>query len=255
MRWALSVAFVLSLAGCGPTPSPVADYLDEVEVQLFSDGKEAFVYLWPSAKTMPPGGCAVFGAPATVDGREMEAFQFGGEAKRWLDPEHSRYCEAGAYRVPFARGSESRTAKVRIADDTGEIAFTAVDTLTEPVLVWESASDLPPSGLAELRVEPSSLTFEKIRYADIVGLDPSSGRELRALVSTSRKQLRFNVPADAPPGTGQIRLQYEWEPQLSAPVLECKGATRCSARMRFSETARTPITVLPPITALPMPAR
>ena len=243
MRRTTVVAIALCLSGCGHSPSPVADYLGTVGVELFTDGKAAFVYLFPPTE-IPPKGCPYFGALATIDGREMEVVQLGGETWGHVDSD-ARFCGPGSYRVPFARGAESRYSTVRIADPTGEITFSALDTLTDPALVWESASELPPSGLAELRVEPGSLSFAKVLYADIVGLEATSGRKLSASVSKRGTHLWFQVPADAPAGSGQIRLQYEWEPQLSAPVLECKGATKCSAGLRFAETAGTPITVIP----------
>lgn len=243
MRHVFALTLALTLTGCGEAPSPVAEYLDAVDVDLRSDGKEAFVYLAP--KATPSTGCPRFGAPATVDGAEMVPFQFGGEFKSWLDSSQPPRCDFGAYRVPFTRSAESKISSLRIRDSSGEITLSAADALTEPVLVWEGASELPPAGLAELRVVPDSLSFEDGQSIAISGLDASSGRELRASAGEHGSRLWFNVPADAPPGTGQIRVQYDWKPQLSATVTECKGATKCTAGSRFAETARTSITVLP----------
>jgi hypothetical protein len=244
MRPVLLLTLALASIGCGESPSPVIDYLDAVEVELGSDGREAFVYLRP--KATPATGCPRFGAPATVDGAEMVAFQFGGETRGWFVASESPRCDSGAYRVPFMRSAESKVSKVRIADSSGEITFSAVDALTEPVLVWEGASELPARGFAELRVMPESLSFKNNQSLSISVFEGGSDRQFRASASGHGSRLTFVVPLEAPPGPGQIRVDYNWTAQLSAVVLDCKGATSCTAGSRFAESARTPITVLPP---------
>ena len=245
MRCPLVLVPTLLLAGCGMPASPVADYVDAVEVELYSDGTDAFLRVRLTFAKAP--GCPDFGAPATIDGREMEPFEFGGH--NWgvaLDAPNDPPCSAGAYRLPVARSAEPKTSKVRIADKTGEITFTIVDVLTEPALQWISASELPPGGYAQLRVTPDSLSFMDNQSILISGLDPSSGRDFSARAFAHGTHLSFSVPDDAPPGTGQLHLQDPGRRQLSAPVLECSGATRCTGTLQFSKTARTPIAVLTP---------
>src|SRR5215212_725325 len=67
-RALVAIAFS-GLPGCGQRARPAIDYLDAVEVELDTDGKEAFLYLAPKAKPSDSSGCPRFGAPATIDGR------------------------------------------------------------------------------------------------------------------------------------------------------------------------------------------
>jgi hypothetical protein len=133
------LVLALWLPACGASPSPVAEYFDAVEVSLSSDGKKTFLYLKPSAT--PSAGCPRFGAPATIDGHEMVAFQFGGELMGLIDESSRRRCDFGAYRVPLARSARSTISKVNIADDSAQITFSVADVLTEPTLVWDGASE------------------------------------------------------------------------------------------------------------------
>jgi len=243
MRCTLAVAFVFSVVGCGPSPSPVASYVDAVDISLYSDGANVTVSLTP--KATPTSGCPTFGAAATIDGQEMEATEFGGVYTSWLDKSEPPRCDYGSYQLPLSRSAQPKTSTVRIADETGEVTFTVVDALTRPVLEWVSASELAPSAWAELRVVPDSLSISDIPYVKIIGLDPSSGRELGADTTKKGSHLWFKVPADAPAGMGQIRLASPWDAQLSAPVTDCKGATKCSACSRFDMDLQLPITVLP----------
>jgi hypothetical protein len=246
MRRLAVACALLSLSACGePRPeTSVSAYLHSVDVELYSDGAEAFVYLRPIDDSGP---CPDFGARVTLDGRELKQFQFGGEVEGGSlgGPSHS-YCATGSYRVGAKRAPGPTTSSVRIWDETGEIRFSVADVLTEPTLVWDSASELRPSEYTELSVTPSSLTFEDNLYVYISGLDPDPAREFGAGAYENGSRLSFSVPDETPPGAGQIRLRYDWQPQLSAPVLDCAGAASCKGSLRFSETMRLPITVLPP---------
>jgi hypothetical protein len=174
----------------------------------------------------------------------MEQFQFGGEehSETVGGPEFT-YCGFGSYRVPALRSADSTTSEVVIWDETGEIRFTVADVLTEPKLVWDSASQLQPSDAGILKVAPDSLTWEERPYLDVSGDEDGADWGTQAYPNGS--QLSFSVPATAPVGTAEIRVRYDWHPQLVAPVLECNGAKECSAGVRLAETATLPITILP----------
>ncbi len=222
--------------------TPVSAYLGAVDVELYSDGHEAFVYLSPLDTVTD---CPHFGAQATLDGREMKQFQFGGEVEGGsLGGPSFTYCDFGSYRLPAARGVDHTTSRIRIADDSGEITVSAADVLSEPTLVWQGSSELRPGELAELAVTPDSLTFEDHQYVTIVGLDAE--RDFGASAYVNGSTLSFTVPADAPPGNGEVALRYEWQPQLSATVLECAGAASCTATLRFSDGAGAALSVISP---------
>lgn len=213
------------------------------------------VYISNAAQFSPP--CPVFHANATLNGSPMQLVDAGG----YVDTLGAGRCARPKFSLMVPQDEADPDVVILIEDESSRLSMRVQHLLSTPILSLDAPGDhiLRQISRATLSLAPAGLAFEphfRIEYtpdADdrayphpegFVITDTDLGTEWSA------GDVTFTVLCDdSMPSTGVILLGKDADYfRLAAPILDCVGATSCSADLlsNVNDSPRTTASYEPP---------